>query len=134
MRAALKITIAVALLAVPATALAASHGVRAIGCVRELYKPTRIILSCGDGGTWLGGLKWSRWHRTTAVATGNYDEIICTPTCSAGHIVSRPVTVTLSRPKACPGRMHPAFGLASFTFPSGTPPSAYHRFKFHCPF
>jgi hypothetical protein len=134
MRNALKITIALALLAVPATALAASHQVRAIGCARELYKPTRITLSCGDGGIWLGGLTWSSWHRSRAVATGTYNEIICTPTCSAGSIVSRPVTVTLSRPKACPGRIHLGFGMATFTFPSGTPPSAYHHRKFRCPF
>jgi hypothetical protein len=94
MRAALKITIALALLAVPATAPAASHHVRAINCGREQYKPT----------------------------------------CSAGAVISRPVTVTLSRPKACPGRIHPAFGRATFTFPSGTPPYAYHRFTFRCPF
>jgi hypothetical protein len=134
MRRTLNIAIAVVLLALPAAAMATSHGVRAINCGREQYKPARIILSCGDAGIWLGKLDWSSWHRTMAVATGNYNENTCTPTCSAGHAVSRPVTVTLSRPKTCPGHIHPAFGRATFTFASGRPPYAYHRFTFRCPF
>jgi hypothetical protein len=134
MRNALKLTIAVLLLTVPGVAVAASHHVRAINCGREQYKPTRINLSCGDAGIWLGRLRWSSWHRTVALATGNYNENTCTPTCSAGRMVSRPVTVTLSRPKACPGRIHLAFGRAKFAFPSGGPPYAYHRYTFRCPF
>jgi hypothetical protein len=132
----LKIAIAVALLAVvPAIAIAAgTNQVWAINCGREQYKPAKIVLSCGDAGIWLGKLTWSSWNRSTAVATGSYNENTCTPTCSAGHTVSRPVDVKLSRPKACPGRAHPAFRAAAFTFPSGSPPNAYHRFTFACPY
>ena len=134
MRNALRIAIVVALLGVPAVASAGSHQVWAINCTREQYEPARIILSCGDAGIGLSKLTWSRWGRGTATATGTYYENTCTPTCSAGHVVSRPVEVTLSKPKPCPGHAHPAFRRAAFTFPSGAPPSAFHRFTFRCPF
>ena len=133
-RHALRIAIVVTLLGVPAVASAGSHQVWAINCTREQYEPARIILSCGDAGIGLSKLTWSRWGRATSTGTGTYYENTCTPTCSAGHVVARPVEVTLSKPKACPGHTHPAFRRATFTFPSGAPPAAFHRFTFHCPF
>ena len=135
MRNVVRVAIVVTLLAVPSIAIAAGgQQVRAINCGREQFKPTRIIVSCGDGGIWLGKLSWSRWDGNAAVGTGSYNENTCTPTCSAGRTVSKPVKVTLSKPKTCPGRAHPAFGQAAFSFPSGSPPHAYHRFTFSCPF
>ncbi|MBV8711201.1 MAG: hypothetical protein JOY56_05460 [Solirubrobacterales bacterium] len=135
MRGALRIAIVVTLLAVPSIAIAAAGSqVRAINCGREQYKPARIILSCGDAGIWLGKLRWSSWNRTKAVATGDYNQNTCTPTCSAGHTVTRPVKVTLSTPQTCPGRPNLAFRRATFTFPSGAPPYAFHRYSFDCPF
>lgn len=134
MRIVLRVAIVVMLLAVPSiTSAAGGHQVRAINCGREQFKPTRIILSCGDGGIWLGKLSWSRWGSSTAVGTGSYNENTCTPTCSAGHTVSKPVRVTLSMPKMCPGQTNPAFGRATFSFANGTPRFAYHRFTFRCP-
>jgi len=131
---ALRIAIVVTLLGVPAAATAQSHQAWAVNCTREQYKPARIILSCGDAGIGLSKLAWSRWGRATATASGRYYENLCKPTCAAGHVVSAPVEVTLSTPKACPGHAHPAFRRATFTFPSGSPPSAFHRFTFRCPF
>jgi hypothetical protein len=135
MRHALRIAVVVTVLAIPAAALAAgSPRTYAITCLREQYKPHRIILSCGDAGIGLSHLKWSRWSRNRALATGTYYENTCRPTCSAGHTVSRRVTVTLSAPRTCPRHAHPAFGLARFAFPDGAPPHAYRRFRFACPF
>ena len=134
MRNVLRVAIVVTLLALAPIAIAAGgHQVRAINCGSEQFKPTRINLSCADAGIWLGKLKWSRWNGATATATGSYNENTCTPTCSAGQNVSKPVKVTLSEPKACPGQTNRAFARATFSFPSGAPPSAYHRFTFSCP-
>ena len=134
MRGALRIAIVITSLAVPSIAIAAgANQIRAINCGREQYKPSRIILSCADAGIWLGRLRWSSWNRTRAVASGDFSENTCTPTCSAGHAVTRPVTVTLSAPQTCPGRAHPAFRRATFTFPSGAPPYAPRRYWFDCP-
>jgi hypothetical protein len=134
MRTALRIAIVVTLLAVPAIATAGSHRVWAITCTREQYKPTTIVLSCADAGIRVAKLRWSHWSRTSALATGSYMENVCRPTCSAGHVVSRPVRVTLTQPRTCPGHAHPAFRRATFAFPSGPPPSAFRRFAFDCPY
>jgi hypothetical protein len=136
MRHSVKLVVVVALLAVPSIAVAAGSANQtwAINCTREQYKPARIIVSCGDAGIWLGKLKWTRWNGHTAQANGVYNENTCTPTCAAGHNVSRPVRVTLSQPRTCPGHAHPAFKRATFAFPSGAPPAAYHRFTFSCPY
>jgi hypothetical protein len=134
MRGAIRIAVVVTVLALPAVAVAAAGGqTRAINCNREQYKPAAIILTCGDAGIWLGKLKWTRWTATEARATGTYYENTCTPTCSAGHTVSRSVKVTLEARGACPGHVHPVFGLAHLTYPRGTPPHAYHWFSFDCP-
>jgi hypothetical protein len=134
-RSALRIAVVVTVLAVPAVALAAGTGrTYAINCTREQYKPATIILTCGDAGIWLGKLKWSHWSQTKAVGSGTFTWNDCKPTCSAGHNLSRPVKVTLAGPKRCPGRVHEAFGRATFTFPRGGPPFKFRRTTFVCPY
>jgi hypothetical protein len=135
MRGALRIMIVAAVLAVPAVAVAAGTGrTYAINCTREQYKPRTIILTCGDAGIWLGKLKWSRWNQTRAVGSGTFTWNDCKPNCAAGHDRTRPVKVTLSGPKQCPGRAHPAFGRGAFTFPEGAPPFRFRRTTFPCPY
>ena len=123
MRKTLKITIVLALLAVPSAALAAgSTGQpQAINCNQLKSKPTRITLSCGDGGTWLGKLKWSSWGKTQAVASGNFTAINCAPSCVAGRTHSVAVKVTLSNPKTCPGQVNPAFKQAALVYKGQRP-------------
>jgi hypothetical protein len=135
MRRALKLTVVLALLAVPSAALAATGGGRvlAINCFREQYKPRKLVISCGDGGLYLAGLHWTSWTRVRAAASGSYVLNDCKPTCAQGHFHSYPVRVTLSRPKSCPGQAHRAFGRATFTYPGRRPSLALHRFTFFCP-
>jgi len=138
MRNLLRISIAAALLAVPSISLAAgaaaaSRSTYAINCDREQYRPGRITLSCADAGIWLAKLTWSSWGRDRAVGAGTYDENTCTPNCATGHVVGKPVRVILSKPKTCPGESRRGFTRATFSFPSGAPPSAYDRFTFVCP-
>jgi hypothetical protein len=134
-RRALRIAVGVTVLAaIPAVAVAAAPRTYAINCTREQYKPRTIILTCGDAGIWLGKLKWSHWSRTKAVGSGTFTWNNCQPTCAAGHNLSRPVNVTLSGPKRCPGRAHEAFGRGAFTFPDGGPPFRFRRTTFVCPY
>ncbi len=134
MRNALKITIFLAVLAVPSAALAANASQpQAINCQSLKFKPAKIILSCGDGGTWLGKLKWSSWTNTQAVANGNYTANNCTPSCVAGHTHSTAVKVTLSKPKLCPGQVNPAFKQAVFTYKGTKPKGAPSKYTFKCP-
>jgi hypothetical protein len=137
MRNALKIAAVVAFLAVPSMAVAATASGSgkpfAINCNNEQFKPKRIVLACGDGGTWLGKLKWSSWNGASAKATGNYSAINCTPDCAAGHVKSAPVKVTLSKPKTCAGQTNPAFKRATFTYPGTRPKGAPLKLTFRCP-
>jgi len=134
MRNALKIMIVLGLLAVPSAALAAnSSQPQAINCQTLKFKPMKITLSCGDGGTWLGKLKWSSWSKTQAVATGNYTANNCTPSCVAGKTHSVAVKVTLSNPRICPNQVNPAFKQATFTYKGTRPKGAPLKYSFKCP-
>jgi hypothetical protein len=135
MRHALKIMIVLGLLAVPSAALAAGSAgqPQAINCQSLKFKPGKITLSCGDGGTWLGKLKWSSWTRTQAVANGSYSAINCTPDCAAGKTHSVAVKVTLSKPKMCPNQVNPAFKQAVIAYKGARPRGAPLTFKFRCP-
>jgi hypothetical protein len=134
MRNAIKITIVLALLAVPSAAIAANTGQpQAINCQTLKFKPQRITLSCGDGGTWLGKLKWSSWTKTQAVANGNYTANNCSPTCVAGHTHSVAVKVTLSNAKMCPNQVNPAFKQAVISYKGTRPKGAPLKYNFKCP-
>jgi len=138
MRNALKITVSIACLAaVPSVAIAATASGSgkpfAINCYNEQFKPKKIVLACGDAGSWLGKLKWSSWNATSASATGVYNANDCTPTCAAGHIKSGPVKVTLSKVKTCAGQTHLAFKRAAFTYTGTKPKGAPAKFAFRCP-
>jgi hypothetical protein len=134
MRSAVRIAVVVtALAAIPAAAVAAASRTYAINCLHEQYKPTAIVLTCADAGISVDKLKWSRWSRTKAVAAGTFTWNDCTPSCVAGHFHNRPVKVTLSGPKRCPGQLHEGFGRGAFTFPRGGPPFRFRRTTFVCP-
>ncbi|HTU87044.1 MAG TPA: hypothetical protein VMF57_15815 [Solirubrobacteraceae bacterium] len=135
---ALKIIVAIALVAVPSAALAATASGSsakpfAINCNSAQFKPKRIVLACGDGATWLGKLKWTNWGGSSASGSGNYSVIDCTPDCAAGHVKSYPVKVTLSKPKTCSGQTNPAFKQARFTYPGTRPKGAPAKLTFRCP-
>jgi hypothetical protein len=136
MRKAIKITIVLAILAVPSAALAANTSQpQAINCSQFKTRPMRITLSCGDAGTWLGKLKWSSWTSTKAVATGNFSENTCTPNCAAGHTKSVAMTVTLSKVRNCPGqgKVSPAFKHATIVYKGTRPKGAPLSANFTCP-
>jgi hypothetical protein len=135
MRNAIKITIVLGLLAVPSAALAAgsTSQPQAINCQNLKFKPQRITLSCGDGGTWLGKLKWSSWSSTQAVANGNFTANNCSPSCVAGHTHSVAVKVTLSNPKMCPNQVNPAFKQATIAYKGKRPNGAPLKVNFRCP-
>jgi hypothetical protein len=104
----------VACVAAPAAIASGSSGqVWVNNCVKEHYKPTEIVLACGDGNTLLEKLHWSSWSASKAAGSGTYSVNDCTPTCVAGHFVNYPVTVTLSKPRACTGQKHRVFSHAA---------------------
>lgn len=138
MRNALKITVAIACLAVvPSVALAATTSGSgkpfAINCSNEQFKPKKIVIACGDAGIWLSKLKWSSWSGSSAKGAGSYNANTCTPDCATGKIKSYPVKVTLSKPKTCSGQTHRAFKQAALTYTGTRPKGAPARLSFRCP-
>ena len=73
------------------------------GCLPNApqVRPTALLVSCADGTFFLGGLVWSRWDPTEALAGGVATHNDCTPTCRFGHMSSRRVVVRLYRARTC---------------------------------
>jgi hypothetical protein len=138
MRIPLKIIIAIACVAaVPSVAIAATASGSgkpfAINCFKEQFKPKRITIACGDAGIYLSKLKWTSWSRSSAKATGTYNQNDCTPDCAGGKIRSYPVQVTLSKPKSCRGQAQLAFKRATLTYTGTQPSGAPAKLTFPCP-
>ena len=128
----------VALLVLPAAALAGSGSgqVWVPACNKAVYKPTRLLLACGDGTNYLAKLKWQRWTERTAKGTGIDEVDDCMPDCAGGHFQSYAVTVTLSRPKRCTKvRRHRVFSHAVLDYPAAHPGrNATVSMRLSCPF
>jgi hypothetical protein len=131
----LRVSLVIGVIVVPAVALAAPgpKTVYAITCLQEKFKPTQITVACADGTVRVSKLKWTSWSSTQAKATGVYQINRCNPDCATGHTRSYPVTITLSRPKACPGRKHKAFGRLSYAFGAKRPKPIPNHVSLPCP-
>jgi hypothetical protein len=88
-------------------ALALASGHRSLpafaGCLPDApqVRPSALLVSCADGSFFLGGLRWTKWSRDEARATGTATRNDCTPTCGFGHLTGRPVVVRLYRARVC---------------------------------
>lgn len=107
-----------------AAALGSSH--RSLpafaGCLPDApqVRPTALLVSCADGRVFLGGLVWSRWDQTEALATGTETTNDCSPTCRFGHLHGRRTTVRLFRARTCSNgrREFTRFAVGGVTFKS----------------
>jgi hypothetical protein len=125
----------VALLVIlPAIALGSSHPVFVTStCTKEQYKPKSVVLTCGDGLTSLTKMTWSAWSRTSAHGAGTFQTNTCTPNCAAGKPVYVPVTVVLSKPKACKNQAHDTFTAVKLTFTATPPANTPRSYTITCP-
>lgn len=131
----LRICALIGVFALPAVALAAPgpRTVYAINCLQEKFKPAKITVSCVDGTVRVSKLEWTSWSSTEAHASGVYQVDRCSPSCASGRTRSFPVKITLSRPKACPGHKHKAFGRLSYTFGTKRPKPTPRHTSLPCP-
>ncbi len=90
MKTLLRPALALAVLALPAAALAASAVTKVPNCNTAAYKPKQIMLACGDGSEYLAKLKWSRWTERSAMAAGMDEVNHCNPDCVKGHFTGYP--------------------------------------------
>jgi hypothetical protein len=90
-------------------------------CRRPRYRPTGIILTCGDGGFRLINLRWTEWTARVANGTGVARVNDCDPSCAEGEFRSYPVSVTLSQPRFCRNTRRRQFVRVTLGFPGERP-------------
>ena len=80
------------------------------------YRPTQIVLACGDAGVYFTDVTWSRWTMNGARGIGTLNVNTCEPTCTAGNIETyKNVRLRLGGDASGPG-----FGTFVNTFTSLT--------------
>jgi hypothetical protein len=101
-RSLIALPLAVALLAL--TAVPAGSATRVLfpgNCHTPSYKPTRIVVTCGDANNVLARIKWESYG--TDVASGSATALVntCDPNCAQGKFHRYPAVVDLKSPKDC---------------------------------
>lgn len=82
------------------TAFASGHHTKVVGdCVHARYKPTSIILACGDGNYALTNISYTKWTAKVAKGTDRTFQNGCNPDCADGSPIYRHDNFTLDRPK-----------------------------------
>jgi hypothetical protein len=72
-------------------------------CGGPHYRPTRIVLACGDGNLQLLSLRWTHWNDRAATARGVVWANDCNPFCAVGHFHRYAARVRASQPGRCRG-------------------------------
>jgi hypothetical protein len=72
-------------------------------CGGPHYRPTRIVVACGDGNLQLLSLRWTHWNARAAIARGVVWANDCIPFCAAGRFHRYPASVRASQPRRCRG-------------------------------
>jgi hypothetical protein len=89
------------------------------------FRPTSIIVACGDGNLWLGKIRWSSWTNHAATGAAVYHWNDCLPMCYRGHFHSRSgARITLGRVTRCTSK-----GFMQFTRMRVTPPASLPHMK-----
>jgi hypothetical protein len=98
---------ALALAAVPA--MSSTKVLFPANCGKPTYKPTKIVVTCGDANNQLVNIKWESYG--TDVASGKATAKVndCQPNCASGKPKNYPAVVDLKKPKNCGG------GVTQFT-------------------
>jgi hypothetical protein len=103
-------------------------------CGKPTYKPTKIVVTCGDANNVVTKIKWESYGTKAASGTGTALVNDCDPNCASGKAKKFPVVVTLTTPKNCGG------GITQFTrlvetFTDAKPKSAGSKIRqpFPCP-
>ncbi len=86
-------------------------------------KPSSYTIACADAGIYLKSMRWKSWTNTKAIATGQYWQNDCTPSCAAGKFHGYPATITLSNPKST--KSGKVFADMSVSYTVSGKPKAY---------
>jgi hypothetical protein len=74
-------------------------------CANKTFKPTRILIACGDASIRWKARNWAQWESQEALAEGTVTYPNCAPNVPLFKCRKRrsdPATVRLFRPRFCP--------------------------------
>jgi hypothetical protein len=74
-------------------------------CGTPSYRPTTIVVTCGDANNRVTGIVWQSYGTSTASGKGTARVNDCKPNCASGKVKSYPAVVALSKPKKCSKRV-----------------------------
>jgi hypothetical protein len=97
----------VAAAVLPANLATAFHGkqVYVVGdCLHPKIRPTSIIFTCADMGSYARELRYLTYGGKVAVAHATWHHNECNPDCARGRFVSVRTTITLFAVAHCEGR------------------------------
>jgi hypothetical protein len=116
------------------TAALAASPVKITNCYKAASRPKSVTLTCGDGNTYLTGLRWSSFGGASAAATGTFATDTCSPNCAQGKTIRFPVTVKASDPRRCKHGLR-VYGRVKLKFTGRRPPlvAVLGAWKLGCP-
>ncbi len=88
-------------------------------CNGQSYRPTNIVLACGDGGLFATGIRYRYYGGGTAVATAELHTHSCIPNCAESQFHSFPGTIALADVVRCEGTLY--YSRARYRFTGGAP-------------
>lgn len=101
----------------------AASTVKITNCNSASSRPKALTLTCGDGDTVLGKLRWSSFGGVSAQASGTLELNTCTPNCAGGKVVRYPVAVKASNIRKCKAGLR-VYNKLSLKFTGRAPKSA----------
>jgi hypothetical protein len=108
--------------AAPSTG-AATHTLVPRDCIHEAFKPSRVLIACGDGNLYMTGMHWSSWKRKSANGVGTAHLNDCTPFCAKGHFHKYRARIKLSSAHFCRKEGVTQFRRLRLTWVGATPPN-----------
>src|SRR4051794_14435381 len=107
----------------------------AADCSTPRYRPTRIIIACGDGNLQLKRIRWRRWSDSGALGSATAWVNDCKPYCAVGHFHNYAATVSLSHRTYCSNTGRYQFVDVRYGFPNGRPAGLRgEKFRYGCGF
>lgn len=100
-------------------------------CTDQAIRPASVVPGCHQTTRQLQSLRWSRWGRPSATATGTLRTNTCVPDCPSGAGRDDAVRVTADRLRRCRGGWHQYTRLTYVSVERGAVP--LRRVAFPCP-
>ena len=89
-------------------------------CAKAKFKPSNVIIACGDASLGAREMTWSKWKHKTALGSGTGQVNDCNPDCVHGTTKDAPMQLLLSHPRTCDNGRR-LFTRLRYTWTSGAP-------------